>query len=190
MSGFETAILLAIGGAKALTSIAAGENAYNAAKAEAKQLQRQAGRTEALSQRVAIEERRKARLVASRLKAVAGASGAGIDDPTVVNLLDDVDAQGEFNMLSALYEGTMQADTLRYQAKVTKQQGKSARTAGYVSAIAEMGSSLYGSGMFEGAAAPGASGQLKDWTMPTVDTDLAAAFKPKRGSGNPYGIRM
>jgi hypothetical protein len=58
-------------------------------------------------------ERRRAKLLRSRALSVAGASGAGVSDPTVTNILSGIDTAGEMNALSALYEGNTTAAALR-----------------------------------------------------------------------------
>lgn len=114
-------------------------------KSAARQLERQAGQTRASSQRSAIEERRKAELLSSRGLAVAAASGGGADDPTVVNLLADIDAQGEYNALSQLYSGNEEALGQEAQAKSYRKAAKNAKTAGLLKAggtILSAGSSI------------------------------------------------
>jgi hypothetical protein len=115
-------------------------------RSEAAQLEAQAGLERASSQRQAIEERRQARLAASRGLAVAAASGASVDDPTVVNTLARIEGEGEYRALSALYNGDETADGMEAEAAAKRRGAKSTKKASYVSAagsILSAGSSLY-----------------------------------------------
>src|ERR1700681_2478136 len=64
-----------------------GERAKVAAEFDAWQAEQSAAVAIALSQRQALEEHRQGTLHASRALAVAAASGAGVTDPTIVNLI-------------------------------------------------------------------------------------------------------
>ena len=115
-------------------------------KKEAAGLDRQAGLERASSQREAIEERRQSRLVQSRGLAVAAASGAGADDPTVVNLLANLEGEGEYRALTALYEGNERAIGMEDQARARRKEAKNIKTAGIINAASTMlgaGSSMY-----------------------------------------------
>lgn len=135
---------------------AAGQAQQQAADFAAGQAEQQAGQARAASQRRAIEERRRGRLAASRAQAVGAASGsAGSVD--VINRIADLEAQGEYGALVALYEGEEQARGLETQAGVSRFEGGQARTAGNLaaqSAIVSGASSLaakYGGGLAGGA---------------------------------------
>jgi len=150
MSGIEM-FAMAAAAAGAMNTIAQGQYADKQGKAAFKQLREQANRSEALSQREAIERRREANLISSRALAIAGASGAGVDDPTVENILHDIGTQGEYNVLSALYDGKLQARSERYQAETAREEGRMAKKASYLQAIGNLGKSMYdvsGGGMF------------------------------------------
>lgn len=117
-----------------------------ALKKEAQQLEIQAGTERAISQRSAMEERRQARLVASRGLAVAAASGGGADDPTVVNMLANIEGEGEYRALTALYNGEEEARGLEGQAKARRKEAKNVKTASYfkaASTILSAGSSMH-----------------------------------------------
>lgn len=147
MSGMEM-VLFASMAAKAAGTIAQGINADKMAKFQAKQMREMANRKEAISQREANEERKAARLLSSRAKAIAGASGAGVDDPTVTKILGDIDSQGEYQALLALYDGSMEARADRLQAQAVREEGRQAKRGAYISAIADLGTSMWDSGMF------------------------------------------
>lgn len=87
------------------------------AKSDARRLRRMAGDERATSQRAASEERRRARLVESRARAVAANSGAGASDPSVLNLMADLSAEGEYRALTRMYEGETSAQSLEMEAR-------------------------------------------------------------------------
>lgn len=139
---------MAVGGKvlKAGGSIFGGIAANKAAKNEARQLEGQAVVERATSQRQAMEERRQARLLQSRSLAVAAASGGGADDPTVVNIMSDLEGEGEYRALTALYEGETEAQGLEAQARARRKEGKNAKIAGFINAGASLldaGSTMY-----------------------------------------------
>ena len=132
---------------------------YQAAQYEvnAKQAEIAAGQERAASQRVAHERRRNATLLASKAQAI-GASGGGGLDPSTVDIISDIDAEGEYGALAALYQGEeaamgredqarmnlAQAGASRYEGKVAKQQGyyNAAGTAG--SYFTKYGADVFG----------------------------------------------
>ena len=83
------------------------------AKLQSIQDQRDANEAQVAAQVQAGNERRRAKLLRSRALSVAGASGAGVSDPTVTNILSGIDTAGEMNALTALYEGDTTAAALR-----------------------------------------------------------------------------
>jgi hypothetical protein len=114
--------------------------------AVAKQRENDANAAAAESQRAAIIERRRAQHVMSRARAVAGASGAGVSDPTVTNILTDIETQGEMNALNALFEGHTAARANRQGAAMARNEARAAGTAGYFGAASTAlsgGSSWY-----------------------------------------------
>lgn len=70
----------------------------------------------AASQRTALEERRQADLVASRALAVAAASGGGVSDPTIVDILTRTKGEGAYRARVALYEGEARSRAMRVSA--------------------------------------------------------------------------
>lgn len=106
----------------------------NSLEAEARSRDEAANAAQAESQREAIIERKKASNLMSRARAVAGASGAGSSDPSVVNQLTGIDTQGEVNALNALYSGDTEANSLRAGAVASRNEAKAAQTSGYIGA--------------------------------------------------------
>lgn len=149
-----TAAIIGIG-LSAGAQAGAGRNAKRAANIQAQQLDIAGGQEIAASQHQAEEERRKAQLVASRAQAVAGASGGGASDPTVLDTISDIAARGEYDAMVALYEGNERARAMRNKGDVARAEGKSQENAGYIRATStaiESGTSLhakYGKGGYK-----------------------------------------
>lgn len=123
-------------------TIMSGNAARGAANFEAAQMTQQAGQERAASQRRASEQRRQAGLVNSAVRSRAAASGAGATDPTVLDIEGDNAATGEYNALSALYEGEERARGLEMNAGARRYEGQQARQA----SLFKAGSTLLSSG--------------------------------------------
>ena len=114
-----------------LAAKAAGENEavllrHKAAIAErsAEAKEQLAGQERAVSHRAAIEERRQGRLVSSEAQAIAAASGGGALDPTIINLLADVETETDFRAETALFEGEEAARGLEFGAAIDRAGGQ------------------------------------------------------------------
>ncbi len=120
---------------------------------EAHQLREQATQTFAANQRLALEELRNAEYVASRALAVAGASGGGVSDPTVMNVVTNIKSEGALRAAWRLYEAEEGARQKRRQAAAAELEGNDAMAAGKyrqkawqveaIGAIGEGASNLY-----------------------------------------------
>jgi hypothetical protein len=95
--------------------------------------ERDANQAQVEAQAEAAKDRRRAKLVRSRALAVAGASGAGVSDPGVSDILADIETDGEMNALTALASGDYLARGLRSGADSARRQGSAYRSAGYTS---------------------------------------------------------
>jgi hypothetical protein len=145
----------------------AGRRRNVAAQFEAEQLEQQAGQSVAASQRTALEEKRKADLVASRALALAAASGGGASDTSVVKIIADLKGEGSYRSAVALYRGEEQARKLRMAGKAKRYEGALAEESGIqeqagheIAGMASLftgGSSLYGR-YGAGGPGPGTSG--------------------------------
>lgn len=98
-----------------------------AAEFSAEQMDEQAGVALAASQQAANEERRMSAVLQSRALAVAGASGAGVSDPTMLRIVGSIAEEGELAAQTRMYEGTEAARSLRIQAEVARYEGRMAR---------------------------------------------------------------
>lgn len=100
--------------------------------AQALQMEQQAGQERAVAQRAMLEERRRGRLVGSRAQAISAASGGGALDPSIVNILGDIDAETELRALTALYQGEERARGAEYGAVLDRAGGAGSVYAGNV----------------------------------------------------------
>lgn len=108
--------------------------AKTAAEFAAEQAEVNAGQQLAAAQRDAVEERRQAKLVASRAIAVAAASGAGASDPSVSFLVGRIKGEGTLRAANALYAGEDRARQLRMAAAAKRYEGLTAEEAGELNA--------------------------------------------------------
>ena len=102
---------------------------------EARGLNEAASRRRGAAHREMAEEERKKEFMYSRALAVAAASGAGTADQGVVALLGDINAEGEYRIMSRLYTGETEAQGLDYQAEVARKEGEAAFTSGVISGV-------------------------------------------------------
>lgn len=151
----------------AVGSIMSGKAQDSASRFQAGQMKQQAGQERAAAQRTAIEQRRQAGLANSRVKALAAASGGGATDPSVINIETANAGAGEYNALSALYQGEEKARGLEMGAGARLYEGSQAKRAGLIKG----GSGLLsaGSSMFEkyGQGGPDTSTPEADFMGPS-----------------------
>lgn len=173
-------VMQAQGSAKA--SMAARATALRKQQAdefEAKQLEQNAGQAIAASQRVALDRARDARYVQSRALAVAAASGGGVSDPTVVNLIGRIAGEGAYRQGLALYEGEDRARAMRMAAATKRFEGTMAIEEGDMSADAfatqGMGSLVKGgASLFSKYGGKGPSGGSGDSSL--LQQDFSAGY--------------
>lgn len=113
-------------------SKAAAQSAANekvAAEFEAKQADYLASQAIAISHREAYEHRKAAALLASKALANAAASGAGASDQTVVQLINEIQAEGLYRSALAMYEGEENARSYTVAGQARRLGGSSAAAA-------------------------------------------------------------
>jgi len=88
------------------------------------------------------QEQRTKEYMASRAIALAAFQGGGVADPSVTNLLADINAEGEYRVLSTLYTGMGEAQGLQYASEQAMKSGDIALKRGYVGAIKTVLSSV------------------------------------------------
>lgn len=118
---------LASAGLSAMGSIQQGRAQQAALNFEAKQHERQAAEERAASQREALEKRHEGDLAMSRQLAVAGASGAGVVTPSILDIYGETAQRGEYNAQTALYGGESRARGQIDQAAASRFKGKAAK---------------------------------------------------------------
>lgn len=127
---------------------AAGRQAQ-AAAFDAAQLDVNAGQAIAAAQREGLEQERQARLIASRALAVGAATGSA-SDPTVVNVIADIEGVGALRKATAIYQGEEQARKLRMGAAARRFEGDLALEAGELTSdaykTAAFGTAISGGG--------------------------------------------
>lgn len=94
------------------------------AKFMADQMEKKGDDELALASQEARAKRKEAELANSRNQAVAAGSGAGAGDPTVVEIMGDVEDQGLFNSLTEMYKGFGRKRDLVAEAKQTRKSGR------------------------------------------------------------------
>jgi hypothetical protein len=126
-------------GLAAAGTIYSGVRAHHTAKWEAKQMKAKGDEEQAIAQREATRRRAEKDRLLSRVRAVAGASGGGVGDPTVTQIMANIEQEGEYNALAEMYRGTSSRSTLRAEAAVRKSEGKGAMIGSFLDA----GSTIY-----------------------------------------------
>lgn len=129
-------------GLTAAGTIYSGRQAAAAGEFEAKQLKAKGEDERAIANRRSMEARRNAQRLAGRARAVAGASGGTVSDPSVTSILANIEREGEYNALAEMYRGQTNQATLNTQANAAKLEGKQARTASYLDAAGTIYSGL------------------------------------------------
>lgn len=126
-AGTLFSVIGGMGTARAARRQGAAMNA--AAQFEAAQLEQNAGQAIAAAQRVKMSREQHARLIASRALAV-GAKNGGLDDPGVQNVIADIEGEGAYRAMIALYDGEERARQLRMGAGARRYEGALAEQAG------------------------------------------------------------
>ncbi len=91
-------------------------------------------RMAATTREIAEEDRNKDRMH-SRAVAIAAASGGGVDDPSIVQALGELNAEGEYRVMSALWSGQNEAAGLQFRAEAARREGETAFQIGVINAI-------------------------------------------------------
>lgn len=92
-------------------------------------------RSMAATTREMAEEQRTKEYMHSRALAVAAASGAGVDDPGVVKVLADINAEGEYRVMSKLWAGQNEAEGLIFRSEVAERESDDALVAGLFNTV-------------------------------------------------------
>ena len=123
--------------AKVYSGIRGGNEAKKRGDLDARELRKRANARRAAGHREAEEEQRNAELAYSRALAIAAASGGGVSDPGVVKIFADLQAEGDFRVLSRLYAGEDEAQGIEYRADVAQREGRARRKLSRYGALSE-----------------------------------------------------
>lgn len=92
-------------------------------------------RTMAAATRDVAEKDREKDRMHSRAVALAAASGGGVDDPSIVQALGELNAEGEYRVMSALWSGQNEAAGLQYRAEAARREADTAFQIGVINAV-------------------------------------------------------
>lgn len=121
--------------AEPVAHIFGGIQANKAARSDDRQLRRRAGLRRATGQRAAIEEKRDARYLMSAARARAAGGGGNLSDPTLVNIFADIEAGGEYNALSRVFDSEVEARSDEAAGAARRREGRTAQTLGILKGI-------------------------------------------------------
>ncbi len=130
-------------GLGAVGSIYSGQQAQAGAGFKARQLKARGDEERAIGQRRAMQAQREKDLALSRVRAVSAASGGGVDDDSITNLMAGTEQQGNYNAMVELYQGNSARNKAYAGAAIRRQQGSSALAGSLLRAGAGAGSGLY-----------------------------------------------
>lgn len=136
MSGLETIALLSAG-LSAGGTIAAGVAADNDAQFQAQQEEARGKEEFAAAQRDAMMKRREGQAIMSRQQALAAASGAGVNTPTIIKLMTDTAQESDYNARTAMYGGESRRAGLFDQARATRRSGRASLLGSFASAFGQ-----------------------------------------------------
>jgi hypothetical protein len=140
MAWFAAALPYISAGVSVASTIGQASAQEQMAEIEAAQLRKQSIADTASSVQDAKQEKRKSEILKSRVTALSAKSGSsGMD---VDRIISDIDEQGEYNSLAALYSGQTSASSKRYAADVAVARGKSQKQSGYFDAASTIMGSM------------------------------------------------
>lgn len=99
----------------------------------------------------AAEAQRERNFIYSRALSVAGAQSGNTRDAGVQTLLADLNAEGDYRILSTIWVGQTETEGLRFRAEAARREGRAAKTASYVSAVTSAVSGYASMGGKEGS---------------------------------------
>jgi hypothetical protein len=129
---------LSVGG-----TVVGGIAAKNEGEFAAKQAKRQATEERAIASREAEDQRLKTALVLSKQKAGAAASGAGVLNPTILDIMGDTAQAGDYAARSIVAGGANRSAGLMDQAAAAKYRGNSAFAGAMLEGLGEAATGTY-----------------------------------------------
>jgi hypothetical protein len=123
-------------GLSVIGSIQQGKAQQAALEFEAKQHEAKAKEERAAGQREMLEKRTETERLMSRQTALAAASGAGVETPTVLDIYEETASRGRYLENVAQYGGESRARGELDQAAAARAKGKAAAQGGILSGLA------------------------------------------------------
>ena len=136
MAGIAPLLTVVGTGLSMVSRIQQGKYEQAAAELEARNAEAQGKEELAASQRTAQDKRREAKLAESRAIAIAAGSGAGVTNPTVIDILEETAGRGEYIAQTELYGGKSRKAGYYDKAAAARFRGKQAKTGSIFDAIA------------------------------------------------------
>ncbi len=164
------------GGAQAV----AAYKKSKAHEAQAAEYREAKNRRMAAATREMSEERRKQEFIQSRAVALAAASGAGTD-AGFVKILSDLNAEGEYRVMSVLWSGLNDADGLLARARAEEKAADDAIVVGALNAVTSAFSAYAGAGgTFGKSAASAGAGASGATTLSKQGYPMSPVATPPR----------
>ena len=118
-----------------ISSIKQGNDQQKLLNRQAEQAEIDAGQKRAVGQRDVIAVKQRGEDLKSRARALAAASGAGSDDPTMEQIFGDIGARTEHDAMMAMYNAESGARRDESQADAWRYEGKMASRAGMITGL-------------------------------------------------------
>jgi hypothetical protein len=154
-------------GIQAGARVGGGVNAERAGRYNAAGLERQAAGEVAAAQRAAFERRTDTERVISKQVATAAASGAG-GGPSLLDVIGDTAARGEYQAQSEMFAGSERARTLKDRAAITRQEGRNALVGSILEGVGTVATGTARYGLNFGSSAPSTGGYDPSWRRTSV----------------------
>lgn len=124
----------------------AGDSAMAAAASTAAQLRANAKQELAVGSRRAFEKARETDILKSKMLAIAGVSGGGSYDPTMINLFAQADVEGKLAADTEMYNAKEAARGMEAQAQEALVAGQRQKRASFINAATSLlttGAAIY-----------------------------------------------
>jgi len=104
----------------------------------------------AAATREAAEARREKEFMYSRALASSGKQSGKTSEPGIATLLADLNAEGEYHVMSRIWAGQNEAEGLAFRAEAARREGEAAYMSGLINGVTSAVSSYYGMGGSQG----------------------------------------
>ena len=140
----------------AVSGLRQGQAQEQRANYEAQQLAANATAERAAGQRAGIEQKRQAGLAESRAVALTAAGGGSLLDPTAIDILGGIEAEGDYRAGVENFESESRAQSYESGANIKRWEGKQAARAGKYQAVSTLlsGAGSAGESLFDKYSSP------------------------------------